>query len=88
MVVVRRRPVGSQRPALHDEPVEIGRLRAVFQEVVELEEAAAGVVEDAIQHHTDAAGVRSVEQPPQGGIAAQHRVHLEVIVRVVAMIGG
>ena len=53
---------------------------------MELEEAAAGVVEDAVQHHADAAGVRRVEQLAQRRVAAQHRVHLVVVVRVIAMV--
>ena len=50
--------------------------------------AAAGVVEDAIQHHLDAAGVRLIQQGAQPGVAAQQGVHLVIIKGVVAVVGG
>ena len=78
--------VGPQRPTLHREPVQVGRIGAVFQDVVELKEAAAGVVEDAIQDHANAAGVRGIEQRAECRVAAEHRVHLVVVVRVIAMV--
>ena len=68
------------------EPVQIGGFRAVLQDVVELKEAPRGVVEHAIQHHPDAAGVGRVQQLAQRRVAAQHRIHLEVVVGVIAMV--
>ena len=53
---------------------------------MELEEAARGVVEDAVQHHPDAPGVGRVQQLAQRRVAAQHRVHLEIVVGVIAMV--
>ena len=53
---------------------------------MELEEAPAGVVEDAVEHDADAPGVGLVDQPPERGVAAQHRVDLLVVVRVIAVV--
>ena len=55
---------------------------------MELEEAAAGVVEDAVEHDADAPGVGFVDQPAEGRVAAEHRVDLLVVVRVIAMVRG
>ena len=35
------------------EPIHVRRVCTIFQHMVELPEAAAGVVEDAVQHHAD-----------------------------------
>ena len=70
------------------EPVEVSRVRPVLHDVVELKEAAAGMVEYAVKHHTDAPRVGFVDQPAQGRVAAEHRVNLLVVVRVVAMVRG
>ena len=69
------------------EPIQVGRGRAVFQRVIELAEAAAGVIEHAVEHDADAARVRLVEQSAQRGVAAQDRIDGEIVVRVIAMIG-
>ena len=53
---------------------------------MELKEAAAGVVEDAIQDHANAVGVRGIEQCAERRVAAEHRVHLIVVVRVIAVV--
>jgi hypothetical protein len=50
-------------------------------------EAAACMVEDAVQDDPHAPGMGGVEQGPQGVGAAEQRVHLVVVVRVVAMVG-
>jgi hypothetical protein len=55
---------------------------------VERQEAAAGVVEHAIEDHAHAAGVGRVEQRPQGRVAAQHGIDGGVVVRVVAVVAG
>ena len=44
------------------------------------------MVEHAVEHDADAPGVRLVDHPAQGGVAAEHRVDLLVVVRVVAMV--
>ena len=66
--------VGAQRPIVHDEPVDIGRIAAVLQDVMKGPEAAAGMVEDAIQHdlHMSRAWAassnsRSAALPPSSG---------------------
>jgi hypothetical protein len=54
--------------------------------VVERKEAAAGVVEDAVEDHTHAPGVGRVEQRPQRRVATEHGVDGGVVVRVVAVV--
>ena len=49
--------VGVEREFLDREPVKVGRVGAVFHDVVELKETAAGVVEHAVEHHADTAGM-------------------------------
>ncbi len=51
-------------------------------------EAAAGVVEDAVQHDVHVPGVGRVEQLAQRCVAAQQRVDLHVVKRVIAVVGG
>ncbi len=80
--------VGAQRPAMHLEPVNVRRVAAAFQNVMKGPEAAAGVVEDAIQHHVHAARVCGVEQFAQRGIATQQRIDLHVVEGVIAVVGG
>ncbi len=50
--------------------------------------AAAAVVEDTVEHDAHAARMCLVEQLAQGVVATQQRVHGEVVVGVIAMIGG
>ena len=54
--------VGIQGEALDREPVEVGRVGPVLQDVVELEEAPAGVVEHTIEHYPDAPLMGCVQQ--------------------------
>ncbi len=54
--------------------------------MVEREEAATGVVEDAIEHDAHPASVCRVEQLAQRVIATEQRIDLEVVVRVVAVV--
>lgn len=69
------------------EPVQIRGLRAGLQDVVELEEAAAGMVEHTIEHDVYAAAVGFIEQETKCPAAAQERVDAKIIVRVVAVVG-
>ena len=50
-------------------------------------EAAAGVVEHAVEHDPDAAGMGLVDQSPEGRRSAEHGVDLFVVVRVIAVVG-
>ena len=50
-------------------------------------EAAAGMVEDAVQHDVHIAGVGGVEQFAQRVVAAQQRIDLHVVEGVIAMVG-
>ena len=79
--------VGVQGEAMHLEPIQVGRLRAAFKNMVKLEKTAAGVVKDPVQHHAQPALVGFFQQALKGGRAAQQRIHLKVIVGVVAVIG-
>ena len=51
-------------------------------------EAAAAVIEDAVEDDAHAAGMGLVEQLAQGLVAAQQGVDVEVVVGVIAVIGG
>ena len=70
------------------EPLPIRRIRTVLRHVMKGPEAAAAVVEHPIQHQLHAALMHCIDQIPQCCIAPQQRIHLEVIVGVIAVIGG
>ena len=70
------------------EPVPVGRIRSCLQQVMERPEAAARVVEDPVQDDPHPAAMCSVEQLAQRSVAPQHRVDVQVVVGVVAVIGG
>jgi hypothetical protein len=76
-----------KRVALNVEPIQIRRFLSVFQDMVERPEAAAGVVENAIQNDPDACRVSFIEQLAQGFVPAQQRIDLKVIKRMIAVIG-
>ena len=80
--------VGRERKRPGVEPVQVGAVLALLQQVAELKEAARGVVEYPVQHHLHAAPVRRVNQLAQRVVAAQHRVHHRVVVGVVAVVAG
>src|SRR5690606_24352105 len=71
-----------------DEPIEPGGRRTVLEHVVELEEAATGMVEHAVEDDADAALLARLEESLERVIATQQRVDLVVIVRMVAMVRG
>ena len=54
---------------------------------MKLEEAAAGVVEDAVEHDANAAVVGFVDQPSESGRSPQHGVDLLVVVGVIPVVG-
>ena len=54
---------------------------------MKLVEPSAGVVEDPIQHHADAAGVDCVQHLAKRLVPAQDGIHLVVVVGVVAVVG-
>ena len=68
-------------------PIEIRRGRAVFQRVMKLPEAAAGMIEHTIGQDADAARVRPIDQFAQRRVAAQNRIDVEIVVGVIAVIG-
>src|SRR5207302_5899681 len=79
--------VGMQRPASDVEPIYVRGIGTVLQDVVELEEAAACVVEDAVEYNPYTPRVGSIEQRAQGSVAAEQRVDVVVVVGVVAVVG-
>ena len=56
--------------------------------MVEGPEAAAAVVEDTIEHDPHVSRMRLVEQLTQRVVAAQQRVDVEVVIGVIAVVGG
>ena len=70
------------------EPVAVRGAGAVLQDVVERPEPAPRVVEHPVEHDAHPARVRRVQQLAQGVVAAQERVDLQVVERVVAVVGG
>ena len=63
--------VGAQRPILDEKPVKVGRVAALFQDVVKGPEATAGVVEDAVDDDVHVARMGGIKQRPKGLIAAR-----------------
>jgi hypothetical protein len=65
--------ISVQWKTAHEEPVQVRRFWADFQDMVELEEAAARMIENAVQHDPDAALMRFGQQllkalfPPKSG---------------------
>jgi len=80
--------VGVHRPAVDGEPIQVGRILAVLQDVVELEESPARVVEHAVEHDLEPLGMGSVNQSPERGVSAEHGVDPEIVVGVVAVVRG
>ena len=83
-----RRRIGLQRPVLGNEPVAVGRGLAVLQQVMKRPEAAATVVEDPIEQQPHPPAFELRQERLKGRLAAQQRIDLEVVVGVVAVIGG
>ena len=71
---IERRGPASSALLVEVEPVAIGRVGAGLEDVVERPEAAAGVVEDAVEDDPHPAAVRLVEQLAQRVVAAEQRV--------------
>ena len=69
------------------EPIHVWRRRPVLDDVMERPEPTAAVVEHAIEDDAHAARVTRVEELAQRIVAAEERVDLEVVVRVVAVVG-
>src|SRR5690606_4213354 len=80
--------VGVEWVPVDEEPVQVGALLPVLEHVVELQEAPAGVVEDAVEDHAHAALVSALEQLAQRAVASQERVDPVVVVSVVAVVRG
>src|SRR5581483_1396795 len=56
--------------------------------MMKLPEAAAGMVEYAVEHHADVFFMRFIEQLAQCIVAAEERIHVVIVIGVIAMIGG
>ena len=91
-VPIRRFGVGNQRAITAQEclvgiePIDVGRLRAILKYMVEGPESATRMIEDTIKNHAHVARVCGIEQFAQGLVTAKHRINVEVVVRVIAMI--
>ena len=70
------------------EPIPVRRIRTVFHHVMKGPKAAAAVVEHPIQNQPHAALMHGIDQVPECCIAPQQGIHLEIVVGVVAMVGG
>jgi len=69
-------------------PVDVGGFGPHLEDMVKLIKAAPHVIEYAVQNHTDMALMSFRQEFSKGFIATQQRVHLEIIVRIVAVVGG
>ena len=86
--VLARGGIGLQGPSVHMEPIPVRRIRTVFHHVMKGPKAAAAVVEHPIQNQPHAALMHGIDQVPECCIAPQQGIHLEIVVGVVAMVGG
>ena len=55
--------------------------------MVELVKTAADMVEHAVENHLHPPRMRLIQQLPQRRISTQERIHLVVVVRVIAVVG-
>src|SRR5690554_5565763 len=72
---------------VHVEPVPVVRSIALRDHVREGSEAQSAVVEDPVEDYADTETVCSRDQLIEDGFVTQRRVYLEVVVRVVAVVG-
>src|ERR1043166_9135851 len=72
---------------IKEEPISIGRAIPTFEHVVELPEAARGVIEHAIQDNPNILLMSLIEQFPEGFIPAQQWVNRIIIIGVITMVG-
>src|SRR5258708_5050099 len=63
-------------------------MRSVFENIVKVEIAPTGVIEDAIQHDLHAALVEFVAQCIKGFVPTQQRINLIIVMGMVAVIAG
>jgi hypothetical protein len=68
------------------EPIAIGTLFAGFQEIMKGKKATTCMITHAIENDADSTSMTDGESLTHRGIAAEHRINLIVIVRVIAMI--
>ena len=80
--------IGLEGPAVHMEPIPVRRIRTVLHQVMKGPKAAATMVEHTIQNHLHAALMHSFDELREGCVAPQQRINLEVVVGVIAMVGG
>jgi len=68
------------------EPIQVRGIRTAFKNVVEGEEASAGMIENTVQNNADAALMRLLQQGLEGLVAAQQGVHCVIIVGMVTVV--
>ena len=84
--VGNQRAIATQERLVGVEPIHVGRLRAILKYMVKGPESATRMIEDAIKNHAHAARVCAIKQFAQRLVATEHRINVEVVIRVVAVI--
>ena len=70
------------------EPIHVGRLILVFQDVVKGKKTSTAVVKNAVQNYLHFIAVRDIQKGQEFHFGPQFWVNLEIIHRVIAMVGG
>ncbi len=78
--------IGMQRVTPNVKPIQVGRLSATFENVIELEESPAGMVENTIQDNANIPAVGFFQQSIECGSATQQGVDLHVVMGVIAVV--
>ena len=84
--VGNQRAIAAQERLIGIEPIHIGRLRAVLKHMMKRPKAATGVIENAVENDAHPARVRRIEQFTKRLVTTEHRIYVEVVVRVIAMV--
>ena len=58
-----------QRPFFNQKPIGIGRISAIFEQMMKGPKTATGMIKNAIKHHMDLPFMRLIKQQSQGDIA-------------------
>ena len=72
---------------MNNKPIDIGRIFAVFEDVVEWEEAPAGMVENAIQNDAYSTLMCRIQEGLKSFISSEEGIHQVIIVRVIPVVG-
>src|SRR4026207_1999044 len=85
-----RAPVflSAQAFGVKEEPIPVRRAIATFEHMMELPEAARGMVEHPVKHNTDTFLMSLFEQLSECLIPAKRAVNRVIVKSVVTMVGG